>query len=167
LRPQSWFSKKIFFISAATVLGIYAWLCHECVQAKNFFSCPESWLSWRSDWPYQMLVTLPQQDLARDLLIEIKQRYAGMQNTNDLTELIQASIRDLDQELLLVAHYAKVLSWVRWINLYFIFPIDKELIGKLDNFQQRLSYLKQIIVSQVKDTNDVICHRVPAPAFGG
>lgn len=145
LNPQNFFSKKLIFVTAATLLAAYAWLCHECVQANHFFKCPECWVLWRADWPYQVIANMPPEQLAHDLVIEMQQRYGAI----DCVQLCDQFVSDIDQELAQVVHFAKIISAVRWINLKFLFPLDRQIIDQLDAAQKRLPYLKQIVLSHV------------------
>lgn len=146
-RTRFFLYQKRFFIGASIILGGYIYACHLIVKANKYLENPETWSSWRQDIPHELLITIPQPELAKDLILEVQRRYSNPQNPTDFLSPLIAFIHSIDDEITMMKRLNFVYSWLKKLHIIYILPINEKLFCKVEEKLKKLIYLKQIFLA--------------------
>lgn len=139
--------KKRYFIAASLLFGGYVLACNYFVQANKYLEQPDIWSSWRPETPLDALLAIPQQELAKELILEIQRRYSNAQNPTDFISPLIAFIKAIDSEILIIKQYAEVYQWITKFHLQSALPINQKLFDQLVENNRKLIYLKNVFLS--------------------
>jgi hypothetical protein len=139
--------QKRYFIGASLLLSSYIYACHLIVKANKYLENMDTWASWRQDIPHELLVTIPQQELAKDLLLEVQRKYSNPQNPTDFLSPLITFIHAIDDEILMMQRITTAYTWTKKLHLDYILPINEKLFCKTEEKLKKLSYLKQVFLA--------------------
>ena len=146
-KTSSFLYNKRYFIGGSVVLGGYVLTCNYCVQANKYLERTDTWASWRPDTPVELLIAIPQQELAKELILEIQRRYSNPQNPTDFISPLIAFVQTIDEEIIKIKQYAQVYGWITRLHIQVIFPINQKQFNLLGEKYKKLIYLKNIFLS--------------------
>ena len=140
-----------YFIAGGAVLGCYVYMCRECARINNYLECPDSWGSWRKEYSLEMLLSMPQQQIARDLVIEIQRRYSNNGNPTDFIGPLILFCKTIDYEIVLVNRFISIYSFLVRSHLYVLFRLNIKKCAELGDTLKRLQFIKNIFLAWAAD----------------
>lgn len=143
---QSFLYQKRYFLGFSCIIGCYLYACHLIVKANKYLEDTENWAAWRADIPYQLLVTIPQQELAKDLILEVQRRYNNSQNPTDFLSPLIMFVHAIDEEILYMTRLNVSYNWLKKLYIDVIFPINENCFSKVEEKLKKLIYIKQIFL---------------------
>ena len=146
-RTKFFLYQKRYFIGASLIIGSYVFSCHLIVKANKYLENPETWASWRQDIPHELLVTVPQQELAKDLILEVQRRYSNPQNPTDFLTPLITFVHTIDDEITMIKRLNFAYTWIKKLHIAYILPINEKLFCKVEEKLKKLIYLKQIFLA--------------------
>ena len=105
--------------------------CNYFVQANKYLERTDTWASWRLDTPVDLLITIPQTELAKELILEIQRRYSNAQNPTDFISPLITFIQTIEAEIVKIKQYADVYRWITNLHLQSAFPINQKQFNLL------------------------------------
>lgn len=105
------------------------------------------WSRWRYEDSYEQLMSIPQKELARDLVFAIQQRYTTSAQFNDFIRPLVQFMRDIEKEKKMLKRYIETTKWIGRVRLQRIFPINDTKIELAKTLLQRLLFLEHIFIS--------------------
>lgn len=146
-KSSTFFHEKRYFIGASIILGGYVLACHYFVQGNKYLERTDTWAAWHSETPLDLLVSYPQLDLAKELILEIQRRYSNAKNPTDFISPLITFVKTIDEEIATVKQYSEVYRWAKQCYLHTIFPINQKQFNLLEEKHKKLVYLKNIFLS--------------------
>ena len=146
-KTSNFLYRKRYFIGSSIILGGYALTCNYFVKANKYLERTDTWASWRLDTPVDLLITIPQTELAKELILEIQRRYSNAQNPTDFISPLIAFVQAIDAEIVMIKQYAGIYRWITRLHLQAVFPINQKQFNLLGEKYKKLIYLKNIFLS--------------------
>lgn len=140
-----------YLLGISLIAGGFAYACHLVVKANRYLENPETWASWRQDMPYELLVTIPQQEIAKDLVLEVQRRYSNPQNPTDFLSPLISFIHAIDDEITMMKRINFAYIWITKLYLGYILPINEKLYCKVEEKLKKLIHLKQVFLAWVAE----------------
>lgn len=145
-KTSSFFYRKRYFMGASAILGGYAYACHYFVQANKYLERTDLWASWRGETSLELLITIPQHELAKELILEIQRCYSNAQNPTDFITPLITFMRAIDLEIITIKKYLSVYQWLTRLQLQNLFPINQRLFNLLGETCSKLIYIKNLFL---------------------
>lgn len=146
-KTSSFLYRKRYFIGSSIMLGSYALTCNYFIKANKYLERTDTWSSWRPDTPVDILITIPQAELARELILEIQRRYSNSQNPTDFISPLITFIQVIEAEIIMIKHYAEVYRWITKLHIQPVLFINQKQFNALGEKYKKLIYLKNIFLS--------------------
>lgn len=143
--------RQRYFIAGGAVLGIYIYVCRECTRINNYLECFESWGSWHKEYSLEAFLAMPQQQIAKELVIEIQRRYSNNACPTDFIGPLISFCTMIDSEIEMVNHYLSTYSLLMRTNLYGLFPLNVAQCDELGDIIKRLQFIKNIFLAWAAD----------------
>jgi len=140
-----------YFIAGSAVLGTYVYICRECTRINRYVECCDSWGSWHKEYSLEVLLALPPQQIAQDLVIEIQRRYSNNANPTDFIGPLISFCKSIDYEMELVNHFITLYAFLVRIHLNVLFPLNIQKCASLADTLKRLQYIKNIFLAWAAD----------------
>lgn len=140
-------SDNKYYIAALFMAGSYGYSFYKVRTIQGYVDNALTWSAWKKDVSFDALLTIPHDQLTRDLMMVIQTRYVSPQNPADfLTPLITFS-KEITQELELVKSYHNYITWCTQFRLQKILPISDLLLTQLTERKQRVLYIHTLFQS--------------------
>jgi hypothetical protein len=150
-RTSSLIYDKRYLIGTAVIAGCYIYACHYLVSANKYLEQTDTWSSWRLDTSVDLLITIPQNELAKELVLEIQRRYSSTQNPTDFISPLITFIQTIDTEINTLKRYMQIYQWATKLCLHNLLPFNQKLFNNLGEKYRRNIYLKNIFLSWAAD----------------
>jgi hypothetical protein len=134
-----------------TITGSYCFIVSSLLYMGYKILQRTTWSCWKDHIPYDIFQVIPHQELGRELLYAIQQRYQTSQNLTDFLTPLISFLHDVDYELALIKHFLKIHIWLKTFRLSTMFPHQEDLIQKAEEKRQRLIYLREVFMYWVTD----------------
>ena len=137
-------NKKLAFL----LIGVgYLTACYQAYVGDNYSNQSELWANWRDDLSLEQLLSIPHDQLAQELLIEIQRRYITQGNPTDFISPLTSFLNSIELEIHKLEYYKRFNDWIQWLRISKLLP-TKRKDGHIFNKQlQKLKYLKNIFLS--------------------
>ena len=145
-KTSSFLYQKRYFFGASIILGGYVMTCNYFVQANKYLEQTDTWASWRLDTPVEVLISIPQHELAKELILEVQRRYSNSQNPTDFISPLIAFVQAIDTEIVMIKKYAEIYRFIKRFHLQGIFPINQKQFNQLGDKYKKLMYLKNVFL---------------------
>jgi uncharacterized protein YlbG (UPF0298 family) len=146
-KTSSFLFNKRYFLGTTAVLGGYIYTCAYIVKANKYLEKADNWINWRSDIPFDILITTPQNELAKELILEIQRRYSNAQNPTDFISPLILFIQTIDAEMDTIKNYTDVYWLITKMHVQMLLPINQKQFSTLHEKYKKLLYLKNIFLS--------------------
>ena len=146
-KTSNFLYSKRYFIGATIILGGYIMTCNFFVRGTKYLERTDTWASWHSDIPLEILMATPQSELAKELVLEIQRRYSNAQNPTDFISPLITFIKVIDEEIIMIKQYAEIYRLINKLHLQNIFPINQKQFNMLDEKEKKLIYFKNTFLS--------------------
>lgn len=138
-------------ITLGMIGGLYAAIGISLVYLSYKILQQATWSSWKDTIPNDMLTAVPHQELGKELLFAIQQRYQTPKNLTDFLTPLVLFLQDVDKEIALLNKFLRLHDWLHIMRLSILFPRQEVLIQRTHEKLQRLSYLRQVFLHWVTD----------------
>jgi hypothetical protein len=138
---------KRYLIGASVLLGGYIYTCTYIVKANKYLERIDTWSNWRSDIVFDVLVTVPQTELAKDLVLEIQRRYSNAQNPTDFISPLIIFVQTIDMEISALKQFIDVYALITKLHAQKLLPINQKQFSSLHDRYKKLLYLKNVFSS--------------------
>ena len=132
-----------FFVGLTTAYG-YLW--YRLHQARKLLSNPESWSCWKHHIEIDTLEQCSHDDLSRDLLTDIQERYINPANPTDFIMPLSSFLPIVEKEKLALEFYMWWSTQIIACHLQRFFPVDKHYKDIARNALRRLKFIKNLFV---------------------
>lgn len=143
----------------AVVIGMaYGYLFFTAQKTNRYLYDDCLWSSWKKELPLEQLLSIPQKELAQELLDDIKTYYIDTNEPTNFLSPLATFIQETDAELIELKRCASFSSWVLWLKLSKLLPFDIQKKEIARERTQRLMYLKNLFsswIAQYKLTSNV------------
>lgn len=120
----------------------YSYLCYIIVSGNSYLGQADLWSSWRQDLSLDLLLAIPQEQFAQELLQEIHRRYTNSDTISDLMTPLSLFLLSLEKEEDQIKWYQYAFSWLNYLKATKVVPFSKVKFGKINERLQRITYLK-------------------------
>ena len=123
---------------------------------------PNKWSTWKEHIPLEVLLEVPQQEVAEELVDAIKAKYLTTQTPDLMTPLVQFN-NAIDKELTQLNQFVRLHEWLDYTKLAYIFPRQNSQVALAHTKIRRLLYLKDVLLSWMSNYSAEIVrdHYVP------
>ncbi len=138
----SWALEYKYIVPLTACAGIYGITFYKLYNLNKKIFAKDSWSNWKSEIPFEKLLSIQAKTLANDLLNDIQKRYLNQSHPNDFITPMVLFASEIEGNIINLELYLKILKALRFLKLTKIFPIkdDNEAQEKLN----KLIYLKNI-----------------------
>lgn len=134
---------------AATLAGISGYFVYQVLCGNSYLARDNLWSSWKKETSMEELLTIPHQNLAHQLMLEIQGRYVSVSDPADFLTPMVDFMNSVEKELSQLRSYNRLYQWSSKIYLEKILPFNTNLFDGIKEKTQRLLYLKNGFASWV------------------
>jgi len=138
---RTWLINNKYKLSALGVLGAGVTVAYTLIRGICYMNNKHLWSRWHKDKNLEQLLDIDQQELAQQLLTDIKQRYGN--NGNELTALITFA-NELEQEVATLNYYKWVDTLLQPLSRFSFLSCTLAGFSSIPERLQRLAYLKNL-----------------------
>lgn len=138
-------------VGIGTGVGLYASLWLYISYLQRCVHSSDSWSSWKSHIPLDILLTTQQHEVARELVIDIQKKYTSAELLADFISPLVQFMNTLDKEKRSLERYLYIQKWLHRCYLHKLFPHDQKSIAKAQEKVDRLMYLKQLLIEWISE----------------
>jgi len=137
------FIYKYRYRSAALMGGlVYGYILLEVMRGNRYLGRIDLWASWKKEVQLTDLLSLSQDLLAQELLIEIQRRCTNRENPADFIGSLVTFLRQIEDEIKYVSYLMKMYGTLRKVRLALLFPFNKGLFFHISDQLNRLIYIR-------------------------
>lgn len=141
---------KLKILASALIAG-YTWIQYQLITISNDLMQNDRWSLWRIEKGLEHLFTIPQHQLARDLLTDIQRRYTTVNNPTDFVHPLISFMDDANKEMANLIYYKKICNILEKLHLLSFSFCNTELNKLCDERLKRLSYIKDTFLSWIAE----------------
>jgi len=157
--------ERRYVIGTSIILGGYGLACAYFVQGNKYLERTDTWTSWHNDTSLELLISIPQAEFAKELILEIQRRYSNAQNPTDFITPLISFMQIINTEILTIKRYMTAYRWLKQLHLQNMFFINQKQFNLLDEKYKKLLYFKNIFLSwaaEYKVNHNKNRHPMPA-----
>lgn len=139
---SSFLSENKWYLLAGSILSAYAYSCYLIASGNSYLANKDLWSSWRQDLTMDQLLAIPQPQFARELLQEIQRRYTDPAAITDIVRPLGMFMKMIEQEEQLLLWYQNAISWMEYIKIIKIIPLNTGTFSRISERLQRIIYFK-------------------------
>ena len=133
----------------AAVAAGYGYCVYRIKQMEQHLSSPQAWNNWYGSLDFEQLCVLPQEQLAKELLLAVQAQYTSSSDLDDFMQPCAQFLDDIDAELAELKQYQ---TWTQRLQRCYatrFFFIDRILAQSVSAKINRLAYLKNVFLTWV------------------
>ena len=111
------------------------------------------WGYWKKECSFEDLCTIPQKELAKELLLAIGEHHYNEKHPTDLAYPLITFIKTIDNEIDLLKRYLTSTKIIKKLQLMTIFPTNETKIAKAQAMLDRTLFIKHIFLSWLAEYN--------------
>jgi len=134
-------------LGGVAVGSMYFLLLYQVIQGNSFLENSESWYCWKKGLPLQQFLEISQDELSRELILEIQRRYTDVDKPTDFITSLIAFMHDIDYEIASVKYYIKLESWLRTLRVSIVLPINRKRYSKASELLNRLTFIRSVFLN--------------------
>ena len=140
-------------IAGGTLLGSYS--ATSLLLVANYHQLYHSvfWAHWKNNSSFEALCSIPQKELAKELLLAIGEHHYNKDNPTDLAYPLVTFIKDIDWEISLIKQYITTAQTIKNLYLMPIFPTNDKKLQQARKLLERDLFIKHIFLSWLADYN--------------
>lgn len=163
------FSNNKWYLLAGTLACSYAYLAYFIMRGNSYLGDANLWSSWHQELPLDQLLAIPQQQMTQELIHEIQRRYTDASSIADIVKPLGMFMVKIDQEEDQIKWYQSVYSWLTYLRLNKLVPVNQNRFGKICERLQRIAYYKNLFKSWTADYQlqqaERMWHRSPENSY--
>lgn len=140
-----------YWIVGGCAASLYGYVCYTVYQGNRYAQSNDLWSSWKSSLELETLLSLPQKELAEELVKEVQRRYTNPANPTDFVSPLSAFLTALEKERKALEFYAEFNAWIQALYLSKIIPLSCSSYTDAKKRVQKLVYLKNIFITWAID----------------
>lgn len=138
----SFISEYKWSLILGTLATGYAYCCYIIASGNHYLERKELWSSWRHDLTFEQLLSIPQTQLAKELLQEIQRRYTDAASLTDIVRPLGVFVKVIEEEEQQLQWYQNAYSWIEYLKIGALIPMRAASFAKITERLQRIAYLK-------------------------
>lgn len=111
------------------------------------------WGHWKHQSTFEDLCSIPQKELAKELMLAIGQHHYNKDNPTDLAYPLITFIKDIDTEINILKRYITSVKIIKQLRLMPIFPTNEKKLARATKMLERALFIKHIFLSWLADYN--------------
>lgn len=144
LYPQTYLKRHKWFVLGGLAASMYGLLCYYTYRGNSYLGSNDLWSSWHQELPFDQLLSIPQEQIAKELLHEIQRRYSTPGSITDLIQPLSLFMVTIGQEEETIKWYQWFYSWLAYSRITKIIPFSKQQFAQTKERLQRIAYFKNI-----------------------
>lgn len=143
---------KVYF-GVSALLALYSYYCYQVICGNFYLKRIDLWSSWKHELSFEQLCSIPQQALARDLILSIQHQGLDMQKPTDFTVPLVVFLQVIEQERTMLLYYQTLYNRITMVKCGLLFPFNHTQYNHIEGRLQRLSFVKNIFISWMAEFN--------------
>lgn len=131
---------------ALTAVSAYGYLWYQLYKARAILSNPQAWCCWKNHIEIDRLAQYCQEELSKELLLDIQERYINNANPTDFVIPLASFLPIIEKEKQMLELY---IWWsTKMITSYMrlLFPVNKQCVHMACQALQRLKFIKNLFI---------------------
>ena len=147
-------------ITGGTLLGSYS--AASFLLLVDYYRMDQAmfWARWKEQLSFEDLCTIPQSELARELMLAIGHHHYNKINPTDLAYPLVTFIKEIDDEINIIKRYITTTKIIKRLRLMLIFPTSEHKITQATKMLERTLFIKHIFLSWLADYNLTMTQKV-------
>ncbi len=150
-KGSSFVTANKWYLLAAGLACSYGYLAYIIMTGSTYLGESNLWSSWHQELPLEELLAIPQQQITQELIREIQRRYTDPSSISDIVKPLGIFMVKIDQEEEQIRWYQSAYSWISYLRLNKLVPVNQSRFGKITERLQRLAYYKNLFKSWAAD----------------
>jgi len=152
-RMQTFWDDNKFYIGAGGVIGLYSYYCYQVICGNLYLKKTDLWSSWKHELSFDQLCLIPQQTLARELILSIQHQGIDMQKPTDFMVPLVLFLHVIEEERRELLYYQTLYRRISMLKCRFLFPFNRKRYNHIEERLRRLSFVKNIFISWMAEFN--------------
>jgi len=140
-----------YWIIGGCAASLYGYVCYTVYQGNRYLQSSDLWSSWKSSLELETLLSLPQKELAEELVREVQRRYTNPANPTDFVSPLSAFLTALEKECTTIQFYTEFNTRLHTLYLSKAIPLNCCVYTNAQKRIQRLLYLKNVFITWAAD----------------
>ncbi len=150
---QNFLDDNKFYLGAGVLLTVYSYYCYQVICGNFYLKRTDIWSSWKHELSFDQLCQIPQQTLARELILNIQHNGLDMQKPTDFMIPLVLFLQVIEEERSKLIYYQTLYNRIRLVKCDIFFPFNKKEYTRIEERLQRLSFVKNIFISWMAEFN--------------
>lgn len=136
-----------YYLVAGICVGLYLYLCYECIRGNMFLSGSTLWSSFKQELSFDELCNLDNALLTEDLLRSLHARYITTKDPLNTLEPMTTFLHAIEAERTQLHHFNQLYSWAKLFRVTSLLPAKAVLYDTIPARLQRLAFIKHVFVT--------------------
>ena len=150
---QTFLSDNKLYLGAGALLSLYSYYCYQVICGNFYLKRTDLWSSWKHELSFDQLCLIPQQTLARELILNIQHHGLDMQKPTDFMVPLVLFLQVIEEERSKLIYYQTLYNRITMVKCSVLFPFNKKQYNNIEERLRRLSFLKNIFISWMAEFN--------------
>lgn len=150
---QTFWDTNKLYLGVSAVLALYSYYWYQVMCGNFYLKRTDLWSSWKNGLSFDQLCAIPQQSLARELILNIQQQGLDIQKPTDFTVPLVTFLYVIEEERKALLYYQTLHSRITMMKCGILFPFNKKQYNRIEERLQRLSFVKNIFISWMAEFN--------------
>lgn len=150
---QTFWHDNKFSLGASALFALYSYYCYQVICGNLYLKRTDLWSSWKNGLSFDQLCAIPQQSLARELVLSIQHQGLDVQKPTDFTVPLVTFLQVIEEERKALLYYQTLHSRITMVKCGILFPFNKKRYKCIEERLQRLSFVKNIFISWMAEFN--------------
>lgn len=147
-----WHDNKLY-LGAGALVTLYSYYCYQVISGNFYLKRTDLWSSWKQELSFDQLCLIPQQILARELVLSIQQHGLDVQKPTDFMIPLVSFLHVIEEERIKLLYYQTLYNRITMLKCGSLFPFNKKRYNDIEKRLQRLSFVKNIFISWMAEFN--------------
>lgn len=147
----TWIAHNKLKTTAFVAATSYCYVWYTLLSLNYQLSQSTRWSQWHNSLTLEELLKKPQEEVATDLLTDIQRTYTNVDRLENVIAPLIAFVHDVDTEIEQLKQVVKLHAWIDRLYIAFLFPKQADLLASAQESINRLSYLKNVMLTWVSD----------------
>jgi hypothetical protein len=140
-------------LTAATIIGAYSTANIVLLNDYYYLTNTTRWSHWKPDASFELLCTMPQNELTQELIRAIGEQHVNKKNPTDLSHPLITFIETIEHEIKTCKRYLNLAKTIKQLHLMKIFPINDNKTTAVNTCLERALFIKHIFLSWLAERN--------------
>lgn len=150
---QTFLHDNKLYLGASALAALYSYYCYQVICGNLYLQRTDLWSSWKNDLSFDQLCAIPQQTLARELILSIQHQGLDTQKPTDFVVPLVTFLQVIEEERKTLLYYQTLHSRITTVKCARLFPFNKKRYNRIEERLQRLSFVKNIFISWMAEFN--------------